>query len=834
MFLHSSSIKQTFTLEYQVPDTPGLVWYHFVLALEGNTLYYGNNFEDLGGEGLLTGSNPHSYQITIYRKSTLPLWYKEGIMYQIYVDRFYNGHEDGAILHPKKKSLLHGDWNDIPMYHRAPDRSIDQWDFFGGNLEGVVKKLPYLEDLGVTILYLNPIFEAASNHKYDTGDYLRIDPMYGDEEGFKTLVAEGEKRGIRIILDGVFSHTGADSIYFNKYGHYGKGGAYQSSESPYSSWYSFKENREEYESWWGVKDLPEVKKMEPSFQSFIYGAPDSVIAKWMDLGVSGWRLDVVDELPGAFVKGLSKRVKEKNPEAVLLGEVWEDASRKVSYGVLRDYFAGDELDGAMNYPLRNLLLDFMLARIPSSMAIHRLYSLYENYPKENFQGAMNILGSHDRERILTLLGDAPSEGSLSEWDKAHFKLSPEAYQRAIGRLKLLALIQMTLPGVPCIYYGDEAGMEGYGDPYNRGTYPWERMNPELLAWYKRLTTIRREYDLWNKGDFEPLTMEDNVFAFRIKKGRETLLVYANRSVDREALVHLNVDYNTCQVFDLLSGGQSKGDYRKLEALEGLILLIQEKVIKDPEEKKAGILLPISALPSPWKIGDLGKPARDFLDFLETSEQRLWQMLPINPLGPGNTPYQSNSVFAGSCMYLSMEQLVEEGILWESEIKIGLKELSASKIEEDRVDYEGNQKVKISLLKKAYRNFRRKVFLGKKRTGYLSRDNYEEFLKKNHEWLESYCLYKVLKKKEYGPLWLEWRRNKEAFVHKLNSRQQSAMDYHRFLQYTFFWQWQEMKAYAATKGIELLGDIPIYVAEDSRAPGRFRPPRSPSPKARRPE
>ena len=382
----------------------GLVWY--ISASAGKQLYYyGNNREGLGGEGALAEQEPPGYQITVFKPRPVPAWYKRGIMYQIFVDRFHPGRDPvtrslaGKPL--KKKGLMHLDWYDTPFYIRDEEGRIERWTFFGGNLEGIIAKLIISGSWG-SVSYSNPIFEAASSHKYDTGDYLKIDPMYGDEETFRRLTREAEARGIRVILDGVFSHTGADSIYFNKYGNYPGLGAFQSKDSPYYDWYIFREYPHDYESWWGVDALPNVQEMEPSYREFIYGGEDSVIKHWLKAGAKGWRLDVADELPDEFIKELAGTLKEADPEAILIGEVWEDVSNKISYGKRREYLWGEELDAVMNYPLRQIWLDFLLGRAGAHLTHRRIMSLYENYPRENYYAAMNLIGSHDRIRILTL------------------------------------------------------------------------------------------------------------------------------------------------------------------------------------------------------------------------------------------------------------------------------------------------------------------------------------------------------------------------------------------------------------------------------------------------
>ncbi len=554
----------------EMPQEPGLLWYYFELVIGGEKQYYGNNERHLGGEGGIYGTIPPGYQITVYRSGAeTPGWYKKGVMYQIFVDRFRNGSKDGRVLNPKKNSFIYANWGDTPTYIKDCDKGgISRWDFFGGNLQGVIDKLDYLKELGVTVIYMNPIFEAPSNHKYDTADYKNIDPMFGSNETFRDLCVKAGGLGISIMLDGVFSHTGSDSIYFNKYGSYPGHGAYQSPESPYYSWYRFKNSRDDYECWWGVESLPNVNEMDPGYIDFIITGENSVIKYWMDMGVKGWRLDVADELPDEFIRLIRKTMKEKDADSVLMGEVWEDASNKISYGKRRAYLLGDELDSMMNYPFRGIMIDFLLGRRDAGSVKKQLLSIFENYPAHNFYCNMNLIGTHDVPRILTILGEAPDEQQLSQLQKEGYRL-PEG-QRALGiaRLKLLTIVQMTFPGVPSIYYGDEAGVEGYGDPLNRGTYPWGSESPELLGWYRTITAIRNKYDVFSTGKWIPVYAEEDIFGYvrKIESGRDvfgepsennTALVLVNRNKDSEC--HVSIDIGSWYkgiMHDLLGGGKA--------------------------------------------------------------------------------------------------------------------------------------------------------------------------------------------------------------------------------------------------------------------------------------
>ncbi|HHX96388.1 MAG TPA: alpha-glycosidase [Clostridia bacterium] len=507
----------------------GLHWYYFVITSQERVCYYGNNKQRLGGLGVLSNTVPPAFQITVYHESfTVPDWFKEGIIYQIFVDRFHNGLQGGKIENPKKGCLLHAHWNDTPCYIREPDGSIHRWNFFGGNLKGVIKKLPYLKELGISIIYFNPIFESPSNHKYDTSDYKKIDPMFGDEALFRELCTQAKEMGIRIILDGVFSHTGSDSIYFNREGNYSEVGAYQSPNSPYYSWYRFHHYPDDYESWWGIGTLPNVNELEPTYLDFMLYDEDSVVKRWLKKGASGWRLDVADELPDRFIKEMRKVMKEVDPQSVLLGEVWEDASHKISYGENREYLWGEELDSVMNYPFRDMVLKFILGDETALTLQHRLMNLYENYPRHHFYSVMNLIGSHDVPRILTLLGEAPPEHTLSERERENYRLNPRQRRLALNRLQLLVLLQMTFPGVPAIYYGDEVGMEGYADPFNRGPFPWGREDRDLLAHYRQVIALRNRFIALRKGSWRTLWAEGDVYSFLRTYQGESLFIVLNR------------------------------------------------------------------------------------------------------------------------------------------------------------------------------------------------------------------------------------------------------------------------------------------------------------------
>lgn len=826
---------KTYEAEYVVPNTPGLIWYHFVICTGSRTYYYGNNIKKLGGVGRVWEHEPPAYQITVHKLAVVPEWYKRGVMYQVFIDRFFNHLENRFVYYPRKNALLHANWSDQPIYIKDEQGRVTDWDFFGGTLQGVIEKLSYFQELGISILYFNPIFEAPSNHKYDTADYHTIDPMYGDDEVFKGLIDTARHYGISIILDGVFSHTGSDSVYFNKYGNYPGVGAYQSTDSPYYNWYKFKPNNQEYESWWGVDALPEVNEMDLSYRKFIYGSEESVIHKWLNFGVAGWRLDVADELPDEFIQELRQEIKQINPHAVLIGEVWEDASNKISYDKPRQYFLGDELDATMNYPFRDSFLGFILGQSDSIDVHQEVMSLFENYPRENFYSAMNLIGSHDTIRILTLLGDAPPEQSLTKTEQRTFRLSPSARQLAVQRLKLLSLVQMTFPGVPCIYYGDEAGVEGYADPYNRGTYPWGREDREIMDWYRRILRMRAEFEVLQTGDFKPFCFDPDVYGFTRVGDEEEIIVLINRHRDETKTIDLSTILpSSSLMIDLIEGERIAPETLNalpINALSGRALLSKKNPPYDLQlHRSCGVLLHISSLPSAWGLGDLGQEAYDFVDFLAESGQSVWQVLPLNPAGVGDCPYQSESVFAGNSVFISLDHMISEGLLDLKETREKYKQLQNIGLRESLLN-QALKELKRDSLQKAYQRFLERLEWNRDKSAlsvsseylshkdsYLSNESYLEFQTKHKEWLEDYVFFRALKAHFGDVPWFDWEpelasRETETLT-KYSLLLREEMGFIKFLQYTFFYEWNKLKTYAKGKGIQMIGDLPHFVAADS--------------------
>ncbi len=460
----------------------GVYFYYFVIVTENGEIIGRNNH----GEFSCDVKKP-LWQLTVYEKDfDTPSWAKGKIMYQIFPDRF---ERDLSYTLPKTKNerTVHENWDDVPLFiYDVKEYKAN--DFFCGNIKGIISRLSYLKSLGVGIIYLNPVFESSTNHRYATADYTKIDSYLGTNEDFRALCKTAEEMGIKIILDGVFSHTGDDSIYFNKYGNYDSLGAYQSEDSPYRKWYKFSDDKTSYHSWWGFDTLPEVVEETPEFTEFITSEKDGVIKIWNDFGISGWRLDVADELPDAFIDNFRKNLKKINPDALLIGEVWEDATTKESYGVKRRYLLGKQLDSVMNYPFKNAILDYALGGSGVDF-INSVTDILENYPKPAIDTLMNFISTHDTMRAVTAL----NHKAVEPRKQGTFRMSDEEYKKAKKKLLMCVFLQYTLPGIPCIYYGDEVGVQGFKDPYNRTTFPKENIDEEILEFHKKMAFIRNKY-----------------------------------------------------------------------------------------------------------------------------------------------------------------------------------------------------------------------------------------------------------------------------------------------------------------------------------------------------
>lgn len=496
----------------------GLWFYYFRYRNHGNDFLFVLT-RGAGGCAIESDRLP-CWQQTVYDPAyKTPHRYLNGVLYQIFPDRFF------ASKAPKqgvpKDRYLHQSMEEpvawVPT-ETDPCGNVLNNDYYGGDLAGITQKLDTLKELGVTCLYLNPIFEAHSNHRYNTADYHKIDPLLGNEKDFALLCREAKKRGIGVIFDGVFSHTGSDSVYFNREGRY-EGGAFSGEDSPYREWYTFGENHS-YKGWWGFLTLPEVNETS-SFLPFICGE-GGVLQHWMRLGAAGVRLDVADELPDEFLDAVRDRLKQEDPEAYLLGEVWEDATNKEAYGVRRRYLLGQQLDGVMNYPFRTAILRCVLQG-DAEFLCETVESILENYPPESVRVLMNPLSTHDTVRLLTALGGEPMGEHDRAWQSRQ-RLTPEQYRIGKERLMTAAALQYTLPGIPSLYYGDEAGMQGYADPFNRGYYPWGKEDEELKSFFIRLGQIKIYNSCLDGGAYHTVLCKGSRLVFERTGDENSLLV----------------------------------------------------------------------------------------------------------------------------------------------------------------------------------------------------------------------------------------------------------------------------------------------------------------------
>jgi glycosidase/fibronectin type 3 domain-containing protein len=585
---------------------PTVYWYRF-LAIDGTkTVYYEDDAARDGGWGQPFDSSPdNSWQLTVYHPDFYtPDWVKNAVIYQIFPDRFRDGdpsnnNEVGDFFYDEPGGTIYRsnmeEWNTYICDPREAGTSCTgsySKNFYGGDLQGILDKLDYLQDLGVTALYMNPIFESPSNHKYDTADFGQIDDNLGDLALFESLAAQASSRGISLILDGVFNHSSSDSIYFDRYGNFQHViGACESPASPYRDWYYFTDvapgtgpcagsdgtpKAANYESWWGYDSLPKLRAHNPQVRDYIWsGGENSIGRYWMETDpqrAMGWRLDVAGDVdPGVLVdpnntywEGFRQAVRETNPEAYIVGEEW---------GYPNSWILGEEWDASMNYLFSTALLGFWretafydndhndgssagpILPLKPEQFVERMLDLQERFAPEAFYAMMNLLGSHDTSRALFMLDHNADQNNDSLYLNPAYDWSD-----AIQRLKGVALMQMTLPGAPTIYYGDEVGLVGpprfmdYGggnakwedDPYNRQPYPWldeggtpfyqhlqsQASQEALFSYYSTLTGARNTHPALRTGSFDPMLVdsENNLLAYgrKLDDHSDAAIVLVNR------------------------------------------------------------------------------------------------------------------------------------------------------------------------------------------------------------------------------------------------------------------------------------------------------------------
>lgn len=510
-YVDDKYIHYTFVCKY---TEVGFFWYHFEVVRGDYTtrLIRSDNLDVVESP-----ADSDYLQLIISDESKADKSFRKGIIYHIFVDRFNRVGD----VHPRKGLTLVKDW-DEPVgleYDDAGERVNVKC--YGGNFKGIIDKLPYLKSLNVATIYLSPVFEANSSHKYDVADYSKIDGMFGGNEMFIELIKEAKKVGIKIIIDGVFNHTGSDSVYFNKEGRYKTIGAYQSPNSKYYSWYDFNNYPNDYSCWWGFKTLPQTRE-DSGFFDYITGK-NGIIEKYMAMGLGGLRLDVVDELTNKFTHAICKSSRNIAPKSFIVGEVWEDASSKIAYDERKEYFLGGNLDSVTNYPMKNAILNYIKYG-DERQFVNVVNLILDQYPTSVRNNLMNILDTHDTVRALTFLGADNSD--YSENNK--YTLNSEEMDRGVKLLKLASIMQYTVMGIPTVFYGDEAGIEGTKDPYCRTPYPWGRENTELIEWYQKLGNLRNNKVL-EDGDMRIRYAENGVIIYERTKNDNKVIVVINRS-----------------------------------------------------------------------------------------------------------------------------------------------------------------------------------------------------------------------------------------------------------------------------------------------------------------
>ena len=769
----------TFTVSINRTE-PAIVWYSFIVQAPGAPeLRIGAPRGREGGVGVTYDyAEVPSFQLSFYRpRAKRPGWYEGGIVYQIFPDRFARDdawHERAEAVCAQERigstKRIVEDWNSAPAYSRNEDNSITTWGFYGGSLKGIEGRLPYLAEMGITAIYLNPIFEAVSNHRYDTANYMHIDPMLGTDEDFSSLCEAAHKLGIGVILDGVFNHTGDDSVYFNRYGNYPEPGAWQGEGSKWADAFHLKDDGT-YECWWGVTNMPALNEDSPAVRELLLGE-DGVIRHWLRMGADGWRLDVADELSDELICGIKAAAVAEKPEALVIGEVWEDASNKISYGKLRRYLLGDELDAAMNYPFRNIVIGLLTGKDGYNAydAAEAIETLSENYPPEALRCSLNLLDSHDRPRIISVLGGAPEADSVPENERATLRLDKGQLGLAKGRFWLAVLMQMTFPGVPSIYYGDEVGVQGLTDPGNRCPYPWGHEDPDFLTMVKNAASLRRSMPLLSGDTIEARAFNEDVLMYT-RRGtlgdRVTMLI--NRSTDRSHTV--SIPFIGEAACDLISGddlvAQDDGSAQvTLYPLGSRAVYFHNRAcLQKPLERGWGVMCHITSVPNESGEGTLGAPARRFVDHLAEMGASYWQMLPVNPVDEHRSPYAGPSAFAG-----------HTGLLEESD-----EQLFA-----------------------AFKTFN------------ASDTAYQAFCEHNAEWLKPYCAFMAVKDAHRGTSRHEWEPCFTRYDETLldNPALAERARFHAYAQYRFDIEWREIRAYANERGIQIIGDIPMYVSDDS--------------------
>ena len=575
ILIHGTKIgDQTYTFTGHIPKT-GEKEDYGIYHIEGVVLYeigtYEYYFSYIDGEGkekfirrydhntyeggIKEEDEGVNWQTMVYDPIVQNKHLKGGIIYQIFPDRFFKGKIEENSL---PRNRVYRKWGEVPFY----DDDVGK-DFFGGNFAGIVEKIPYLKKLGVTAIYCNPVCLSSSNHRYDATNYLAFDPVLGNEEDFKYMIKKLHENDIIFILDGVFNHVGSDSIYFDRYNEHYTNGAYSHPDSPYRDWFHFYENDPtKYESWWGFDTLPRLMhRNSESLHRYLFGEK-GVLKTWYSYGIDGLRLDVADELPNETLKDIFRISKEaRGDDAIVLLEVWDDASNKWDYGHLMEFLYGHEATSIMNYPIRDTLLPYLRYGGEYAQKFNNVcYEIFkENYPPEIVSGLMNFVSTHDTQRGITKLAGPEIEQNGRHWQLDNNKLSPEDYEVGARLLKLAYFTMFFLPGSPSIYYGDEIGMQGMKDPFNRACFEWDNINEDLLTDFINFGKIRSDNkDFLADAAFDIIECADRFLLFKRTKNGKSLHICFNSSseymditdkVDKyinKVIYHLNDEENMYQ------------------------------------------------------------------------------------------------------------------------------------------------------------------------------------------------------------------------------------------------------------------------------------------------
>ena len=444
-----------------------------------------------------------------------PEWAKGSIMYHIFLDRFYRGSKKPLKEMPRRR--LHKAWEEAPEIV-SDDSGIENNDFFGGDLSGITEKLDYINSLGVSVIYISPIVKSSSNHRYDTGDYEEVDPYAGTNEDLATLCKEAHKRNMKIIIDGVFNHTGNDSKYFNEFGTYPSIGAYQSERSAYYNWYR-KDKNGDFEYWWGMKNLPVCDGNNEEWQQYIYGK-NGIIDKWFKLGIDGLRLDVADELTDDFIENIRAACKRNKEDSFIIGEVWKNP-----ISMPRGYIkSGKGMDSVMNYQLADCVIRYLKFG-DKDILKEKVEQILFFYPQGTLHTLMNFTSTHDISRIIDIFGldiyendlewvwDLPQNNNNLQWEKDHDYLTQEQYDKGKQLLKIYALIMLFMPGIFSIFYGDEVGLQGVGNILNRKTFPWGNEDTQILQFFQEIGRLYNILPFLKDADGRLISVDENILMF---------------------------------------------------------------------------------------------------------------------------------------------------------------------------------------------------------------------------------------------------------------------------------------------------------------------------------